>query len=191
MATGSGKTVVMAMLITWHTLNKRASPQDARFSDTFLIVTPGITIRDRLRVLLPNDPESYYRQRDIIPAQFQEQLGQAKILITNYHSFQLREKVATGKITKQILANGQQSPFTETPDQMVRRVCRGLSTKKNIIVLNDEAHHCYRRKPDAEIEKLTGDDRIEAKNRDEEARIWISGIEAVKAKIGVKAIYDL
>ncbi len=191
MATGSGKTVVMAMLIAWHTLNKRANPQDARFSDTFLIVTPGITIRDRLRVLLPNDPESYYRQRDIIPSQFQDQLGQAKILITNYHSFQLREKVATGKITKQILANGLPSPFTEAPDQMVRRVCRELSTKKNIIVLNDEAHHCYRRKPDAEIEKLTGDDRIEAKDRDEEARIWVSGIEAVKKKIGVKAIYDL
>ena len=74
---------------------------------------------------------------------------------------------------------------------MVRRVCRELGTKKNIVVLNDEAHHCYRRKPDGEDEKLTGDDRIEAEQRDEEARIWISGIEAVKAKIGVKAIYDL
>jgi type III restriction enzyme len=191
MATGAGKTVVMAMLIAWHALNKRANPQDARFSDTFLIVTPGITIRDRLRVLLPNDPENYYRQRDIIPAHLQEQLGQAKIIITNYHAFQLREKVAAGRITKSILANGQPSPFTETPDQMVRRVCRDLSTKKNIIVLNDEAHHCYRRKPDAEEEVLSGDDRIEAQQRDEEARVWISGIEAVKAKIGVKAIYDL
>jgi type III restriction enzyme len=191
MATGSGKTVVMAMLITWQTLNKRANPQDARFSDTFLIVTPGITIRDRLRVLLPNDPENYYRQRDIVPAQLQDQLGHAKITITNYHAFQLREKVAATKITKSILADGQPSPFTESLDQMVRRVCRELSTKKNIIVLNDEAHHCYRRKPDAEDEKLTGDDRIEAKQRDEEARVWISGIEAVRAKIGVKAVYDL
>jgi type III restriction enzyme len=191
MATGSGKTVVMAMLIAWHTLNKHANAQDARFSDTFLVVTPGITIRDRLRVLLPNDPENYYRQRDIVPAQLQEQLGQAKILITNYHAFQLREKIAAGKITKSILANGGPSPFTETPDQMVRRVCRELSTKKNIIILNDEAHHCYRRKPDAEEEALTGDDRKEAEQRDEEARVWISGIEAIKAKIGVKAIYDL
>ncbi|MGI9066682.1 MAG: BPTD_3080 family restriction endonuclease [Pyrinomonadaceae bacterium] len=191
MATGSGKTVVMAMLITWHTLNKRANPQDARFSDTFLVVTPGITIRDRLRVLLPNDPENYYRQRDIVSAQLQNQLGQAKIIITNFHAFQLREKVAAGKITKSILADGQPSPFTETYDQMVRRVCRELSNKKNIIVLNDEAHHCYRRKPDGEDEKLTGDDRVEAKSREEEARIWISGIEAVKSKIGVKAIYDL
>jgi type III restriction enzyme len=130
MATGSGKTVVMAMLIAWHTLNKHANPQDARFSDTFLIVTPGITIRDRLRVLLPNDPGNYYRQRDIVPSQSMEQLGQAKILITNFHAFQLREKVAAGKITKAILADGQTNPFTETPDQMVRRVCRELSTKK-------------------------------------------------------------
>ena len=191
MATGSGKTVVMAMLIAWHTLNKHANPQDARFSDTFLIVTPGITIRDRLRVLWPNDPENYYRQRDVVPAQLQDQLGQAKIIITNFNAFQLHEKVVAGKITKSILADGLPSPFTETPDQMVRRVCRELSTKKNIIILNDEAHHCYRRKPDGEDETLTGDDRVEAKSREKQARIWISGIEAVKAKIGVKAIYDL
>ena len=191
MATGSGKTVVMTMLIAWQTLNKRANPQDARYSDTFLVVTPGITIRDRLRVLLPNDAGNYYSQRDIVPIQLQDQLGQAKIIITNYHAFQLREKVAAGKITKSILADGQPSPFTETPDQMVRRVCRELSTKKNIVILNDEAHHCYRRKPDGEDETLTADERAEAKSREEEARVWISGIEAVKAKIGVKAIYDL
>ena len=106
MATGSGKTVVMAMLIAWQALNKLANPQDARFSDTFLIVTPGITIRDRLRVLLPNDPQNYYRQRDIVPAEPLEQLGQAKILITNYHAFLPREKVAAGKLTKAILAKG-------------------------------------------------------------------------------------
>lgn len=191
MATGSGKTVVMAMLITWHTLNKASYPQDARFANTFLIVTPGITIRDRLRVLLPNDPQNYYRQWDILPAHEMEQLGQAKILITNFHAFGLREKVAAGKLTKSILAQGETSAFTETPDQMVRRVCRELGAKKNILVINDEAHHCYRRKPDSEEEKLTGDERIEAKKREEEARVWISGIEAVKAKMGVKAIYDL
>ncbi len=191
MATGSGKTVVMAMLIAWHTLNKRANPQDSRFSDTFLIVTPGITIRDRLRVLLPNDPDNYYRQRDIVPAQLQDQLGHAKIIITNYHSFQLREKSDGSRLTKELSGQTRTGVNKETPDQMVRRVCRELSAKKNIIVLNDEAHHCYRRKPGGEDETLTGDDRIEAKRRDQEARVWISGIEAVKAKIGVKAIYDL
>ena len=191
MATGTGKTVVMAMLIAWHTINKRANPQDSRFSDTFLIVTPGITIRDRLRVLLPNDPDNYYRLRDIVPAQLFDQLGQAKILITNFHVFRVREKVAAGKITKQLLAADKSHQFTETLDQMVRRACRELGNKKNIIVLNDEAHHCYKRKPEDAAEKLTGDDRVESKLREEEARVWITGIEAVKAKLGVKAIYDL
>lgn len=191
MATGSGKTVVMAMLIAWQTLNKQANPQDVRFSDTFLIVTPGITIRDRLRVLLPNDPDNYYRQRDIVPAQQRDQLAQAKIIITNYHAFQLREKSDAARLTKELSGQTATGVNLETPEQMVRRVCRELNTKKNIVVLNDEAHHCYRRKPDGEDEGLSGEERVEARKRDEEARIWISGVEAVKAKIGVKAIYDL
>jgi len=192
MATGSGKTVVMGMLIAWQSLNKLANPQDARFSDAFLIVTPGITIRDRLRVLLPNDPENYYKQRDLVPADLVEELGKAKLVITNYHSFQLREKVAAGRLTKALLAGGGENPFTETPDQMVRRVCRELGTKKGIVVLNDEAHHCYRRRAGTQDEeKLKGEERREAEKRDEEARIWISGLEAVKHKLGIKAVYDL
>lgn len=193
MATGSGKTVVMAMLIAWQVLNKSTSSQDARFSDTFLIITPGITIKDRLRVLLPNDPQNYYKLHDIVPSDLFPELDKAKMVITNFHAFKMRERVAAGKITKQILKqNNGNNPFSETPDQMVRRVCRELGNKKNIVVINDEAHHCYRRKPDGEAEEdLKGDDRREAEQREEEARIWISGIEAVKAKLGVKVVYDL
>jgi len=192
MATGSGKTVVMAMLIAWHALNKLADPQNALFSDTFLIVTPGITIRDRLRVLLPNDPNNYYRVMDIVPPDVRDELGRAKFIITNFHAFGLRERIAAGRLTKSLLSKGETSPFVETPDQMVRRVCRELGNKKNIIVINDEAHHCYRRKPEEETEeRLTGDERKEAERREEAARVWISGLEAVKAKIGVKMIYDL
>ena len=191
MATGSGKTVVMAMLIAWHVLNKQANPQDARFSDAFLIVTPGITIRDRLRVLLPSDPQDYYQQRDILPLEWMEQLGKAKIIITNFHVFRPRELVSAGKLTRNILTKGQSNSLTETPDQMVRRVCRELGNKKNIIVINDEAHHCYRRRVGGEDIKLVGDERKEAEKREEEARVWISGLEAVKRKIGIKAIYDL
>jgi type III restriction enzyme len=191
MATGSGKTVVMGMLIAWHALNKIANPQDNRFSDTFLIVTPGITIRDRLRVLLPNDPENYYRQRDLLPVYMMDELGQAKIVITNFHAFKPREKISAGKLTKAILTKGENGAFTETPAQMVRRVCRELGNKKQIIVINDEAHHCYRHKPDGEEESLKGDERKEAETREEYARVWISGLEAVRDQIGVKAIYDL
>ncbi len=182
MATGSGKTVVMAMLIAWQALNKLAHPQDSRFSDAFLVVTPGITIRDRLWVLLPNDPETYYRTLDLLPADLLTELGQAKIVITNFHTFKPRERIAAGTLTKRILTHGkEENPFIETPDQMVRRVCRELGNKKNIVVLNDEAHHCYRRRHEGEADepKLTGDERVEAQQREEEARIWISGLEAV------------
>jgi type III restriction enzyme len=193
MATGSGKTVVMAMLIAWQVLNKINDPHNARFSDSFLVVAPGITIRDRLRVLLPNDPDNYYKVLDIVPDHLRSELEKAKIVVTNFHAFLLREKVAAGKLTKSILraGNGKESAFTETPEEMVRRVCRELGNKKNIVVLNDEAHHCYRRKPDGEEEKLSGDERKEAERREEEARVWISGLEAVKKKMGIRAIYDL
>lgn len=191
MATGSGKTVVMAMLIAWQALNKAANPQDARFSDSFLIVTPGITIRDRLRVLLPNDPNNYYRERDILPPDLMAELHKTKIIITNFHTFKPRETASAGKLTKSVLGADKTSAFTETPHQMVRRVCREFGNKKNIIVINDEAHHCYRRKPDAEEEKLSADQKQEVNIREEEARIWISGLEAVKSKIGIKVIYDL
>ncbi len=191
MATGTGKTVVMAMIIAWHTLNKLSNPQDVRFSDTFLIVTPGITIKDRLRVLLPNDPENYYLKRDILPSHLMEQLGKAKILITNFHAFRQRELGDASKLAKAILNKGGGNGFKETPDQMVRRVCRELGNKRNIVVINDEAHHCYRRKPDGVEDILKGEERKEAEKRNEEARIWISGLEAVKAKIGTRAVYDL
>lgn len=197
MATGSGKTVVMAMLVAWHALNKLANPQDPRFSDAFLVVTPGITIRDRLRVLLPNDLNNYYRLHDLIPPDLLPELGKIKLVITNFHAFIQKERISAGKLTKEILNKGDSSPFTETPGQMARRVCRELGNKKNIVVINDEAHHCYRRKPDSANsngnsgEKLTGDERREAEQREEEARIWISGLEAVKAKIGAKVVYDL
>jgi type III restriction enzyme len=192
MATGTGKTAVMAMLIAWHTLNRRAYPGSARFADAFLIVSPGITIRDRLRVLLPSDPNNIYRALDLVPAEALADLGTAKIVITNFHAFKAKERGDAGKLTKTLLTGGKpNSAFTETPAEMVRRVCRELGTRRNIVVLNDEAHHCYRSKPPEPGEKLTGDDRKEAEQREEAARLWINGLEAVHDKLGVKAVYDL
>jgi type III restriction enzyme len=191
MATGAGKTAVMSMIIAWHTLNKLANPQDARFTDTFLVVTPGITIKDRLRVLLPSDPQNYYKELEIVPSDLIGEMGRAKILITNYHAFLRREKGDASRTTKRLLGSEETGAFTESEGEMVRRVCRELGSKKNIIVLNDEAHHCYRRKPDGEEVKLTGEERKEAEARNKQAHMWISGLEAVKRKIGVKTVYDL
>ena len=179
MATGSGKTVVMAMLIVYHTLNKIANPNSTLFADAFLIVTPGVTIRDRLQVLYPEKPENDYKKMNLIPRADYDALCQAKIVITNYHAFQRRKKEELSRIGEKVLGDGAKN-FRETPEEMVARVCRGLGRKKNIIVLNDEAHHCYRPKK-----------KEKSASEEDEARLWINGLEAVKAKLGVKQVYDL
>ena len=101
--------------------------------------------------------------------------------------FKIRKLIETNKLTKEILG----TDFYESPAQMVDRVCREHGSKRNIVVINDEAHHCYRRKPDGEAETLKGEDRAAAEKRNEEARVWISGLEAVRDKIGIRGLYDL
>lgn len=118
-------------------------------------------------------------------------MEQARIVITNFQAFQLRELGEGSPLTKKIATRNKPGVFKETPDQMVRRVCRELGTKRQLVVLNDEAHHCYRHKPGGEEEKLKGEERTDAAQREEEARIWISGLEAVQRKLGIKAVYDL
>jgi type III restriction enzyme len=194
MATGSGKTVVMAMLIAWQALNKLANPQDRRFGDTFLVVTPGITIRDRLRVLLPNDPGNYYQALDLVTPDQLRQLLQANVLVTNFHAFLPRETLQASATTKKLLAGpgGDPDRFKETPDQVVRRVCRAFGSKRNIVVLNDEAHHCYQSADQVgAVEKLTADERAEVAKAKEEARVWLNGLRAVETKIGIRGVYDL
>jgi type III restriction enzyme len=184
----------MAMLIAWHVLNKVAAPQNKLYSKRFLIVTPGITIRDRLRVLLPSDPDNYYRIRDLVPPELRGGLGQAQLVITNYHAFLPREVAASrgvSRLTKDVLnPGGGPSPFTETEGQVVSRVLRDLGGgSQEIVVFNDEAHHCYRGRTDAE--RLTGTDRTEAKERNEEARVWFTGLAAIRRTVGIKTTYDL
>ena len=97
LATGAGKTTVMAMLIAWQTINAVRHPGSKNFTRGFLICTPGLTVRDRLRVLQPNDPDSYYASRELVPKDMLGDLGRAKIVITNYHAFKLRERVSISK----------------------------------------------------------------------------------------------
>ena len=193
MATGSGKTVVMAMLIAWHTLNKLANPQDRRFSDTFLVVTPGITIRDRLAVLLPNLPGNYYRERDLVTEDQLIRLQAARIVITNFHALLRRDRFEGSALTKKLASgpDGDPEEFRETPGEMVRRVCRSFGSKRNIVVLNDEAHHCYQSAAQADGEKLSADERAEVRREAEAARVWLNGLRAVREKLGIREIHDL
>ncbi len=193
MATGAGKTTVMAMLIAWQTVNAVRSPTSSHFSRGFLIVAPGITIKDRLRVLLPNDPENYYRHRDIVPSDMLPEIAKAKIVITNYHAFKRRETMAVSKVGKALLQGRGEAPTTiETEGQMLQRACGELLSMKHVVVINDEAHHCYEERPQGSVEELAdADAKAEAKENKEAARLWLNGIKALKKKVGVRAVYDL
>jgi type III restriction enzyme len=194
LATGAGKTTVMAMLIAWQTVNAARRPQSNRFTRGFLIVAPGITIKDRLRVLQPNDPDSYYASRELVPSDMLDDINRAKIVITNYHAFKLRERTEVSKGTRAAVEGwrGEELDTLETEGQMLQRVMPDLMGMKSILVLNDEAHHCYREKPGTDDKRdLKGDEKKEAQKNNEAARLWISGIEAVNRKLGVARVVDL
>ena len=193
LATGAGKTTVIAMLIAWQTVNAVRYPDSRQFSRGFLIVTPGITIRDRLRVLQPNDPDSYYQSREIVPSDMLSDLDRAKIVITNYHAFKRRERLDISRVGRSLLkGRGPDLDTVETEGQMLQRVMPDLMGMKHIVVLNDEAHHCYReRAQNDDLTDLKGEDKDEAKKNNEAARLWISGIETVKHKLSVRVVYDL
>ncbi len=192
LATGAGKTTVMAMLIAWQTINAIRYPNSKRFTRGFLVVTPGLTIRDRLRVLQPNDPDAYYKSRELLPSDMLSDIGRAKIVITNYHAFKLRERLELSKGGRSLLqGRGEALQTLETEGQMLQRVMPDLMGLKNIMVLNDEAHHCYREKPGGDEDDLKGDDKKEAEKNNEAARLWISGLETLNRHQGVARVVDL
>ena len=193
LATGAGKTTVMAMLIAWQTINAVRRSRSRRFTRGFLVVTPGVTIKDRLRVLQPNDPDSYYKSRELVPSDMLPDLEKAKIVITNYHAFKLRERLELSKGGRSLLQGRNDALNTlESEGQMLQRVMPELMGVGNILVLNDEAHHCYREKPGEKLEDaLSGDERKEAKKNTEAARLWISGLETVGNKLGINRVLDL
>jgi type III restriction enzyme len=194
LATGAGKTTVMAMLIAWQTINAVRRPGSKQFTRGFLICAPGLTIKDRLRVLQPNDPDSYYASRELVPGDMLDDINRAKIVITNYHAFKLKERVEISKGGRQLLQGrgGEELDTKETEGQMLQRVMPDLMGMKNILAINDEAHHCYREKPKEEDdEELKGDEKKEAEKNSEAARLWISGLEAVNRQLGLSRVIDL
>ncbi len=194
LATGAGKTTVMAMLIAWQTVNAVRHPGSRRFTRGFLVVTPGVTVRERLRVLQPNDPDSYYQARELVPQDMLPDLQRAAIVIANYHAFIRREDMALARGSRMLLqGHGPALQTQETEGQMLQRVLPELMGMKRILAFNDEGHHCYRERPAEEAEEsdLKGEERDEAKRNQEAARVWISGLEAVHAKLGLSRVIDL
>ena len=183
----------MAMLIARQTINAVRRPGSRRFTRGFLVVTSGVTIRDRLRVFQPNDPDSYYASRERVPNDMLRDLERAKMVVTNYHAFLRRETLPLSKGGRALLQGpgpALRTKETRRADAAARHA--GLMSMKRILVLNDEAYHWYRKKPAEEGEEgpLKGDDRKEAERNREVARVWISGLEAVQRKLGLQRVID-
>ena len=145
-------------------------------------------------MLKPSHPDNYYAGRELVPSDMLLDLGQARIVITNYHAFRRREEPLS-KVHKGLLQGRDPEPIdtTETAGAMLKRACEDLLTFKSVVVINDEAHHCYRRRVDDQDNEapIAVEDREEARRNSEAARLWISGLEALKRKVGVRTVYDL
>jgi type III restriction enzyme len=197
MATGSGKTVVMAALILYHYINRQEYRQDTRFCDYFLMVAPGITIKDRLGVLFvdttpnnKNEANDYYHQRDLVPPKYERLLDglNAKLVITNYHSFEPRTLQGNKRspMDGKKGANGKKQEAKEEPAQVIKRLLKNFKQGSRLLLLNDEAHHCYL---PLEEGKNTDDENTADENA--RAAIWFSGLREIAKRYQLRNVYDL
>ena len=177
MATGTGKTIVMAMVIAWQSLNKINYPTKKGFAKDFLLVAPNLTVRSRLSVLIPSGNENYYDVFNVVPLGLREQLRQAKVIIRNWHAlaWDTDEKLAKKRSVDKRGAKSDEA--------YAREVLGELANSKNFIVINDEAHHAWRIPAGA---KLSRDEKKDA----EEATIWIGGLDRLHTARGIQTVYD-
>ncbi|HLV81863.1 MAG TPA: DEAD/DEAH box helicase family protein, partial [Chthonomonadaceae bacterium] len=185
LATGSGKTVVMAMLITWAFCNRGRTPSDTRFPKAALVCCPNLTIKERLGVLRPDAAgEDYFTQFDMVAPQYRDLLGIGKVLVTNWHAFAPESPHEEGGKSYGVVNKGE-----EDDETFARNRLGDLADMGPILVLNDEAHHAYR--PAPLQEKLAGEEATEAKKEREEATVWIQGLDRLNKAVGIQCCIDL
>ena len=187
MATGSGKTVVMAMLIAWAFCNRGQLPSDERFPYAALVVCPNLTIRERLQVLRPDNPASYYDEFDLVPTNLRRFLNSGKVLITNWHQFAPESEHSEGGRSYAVVNKGP-----ESADAFAQRVLGDLYGRGPVMALNDEGHHAYRPlSADVDVKGLSADERREARSQNEEATIWVQGLDKINQATGIRLCVDL
>lgn len=181
MATGTGKTIVMAMVIAWHILNKVANPQDARFSKNVLVVAPGLTVKKRLAVLEPAGAGNYYEAFDIVPSTLLDKLRQGRVLVRNWHALAWESEEQIKK-RKSVDKRGAKSDEAYT-----REVLGEMANAHNLLVINDEAHHAWRVNWEAEGKYLRQRD---LKDSAQEATVWVGGLDRLHRSRGILTCYD-
>ena len=181
MATGAGKTIVMAMAIAWHILNKVSYPQDTRFSKNVLVVAPGLTVKSRLSVLYPSDPDNYYESFRIVPSSLLDKLRQGRVMVRNWHAliWDSEEQVAR---KRSVDKRGVKSDEAYT-----REVLGEMAGAHNLLIINDEAHHAWR----ANVEAIGKYLRMrDMKDSAQEATIWVGGLDRIHKSRGILSCYD-
>jgi len=178
MVTGSGKTIVMSMLIAWQILNKVANGKDTRFSKNVSVVAPGLTVRSRLSVLNPFDKDNYYEEFNIVPSGLMETLRQGKVKIINWHTLSLDTEERLKK-KKTVDKRGAKSD-----EAYVREVIGDMASATNLIVINDEAHHAWRIPAENKIKGVKKEDI-------EESTVWVGGLDRIKRARGFIRCFDL
>jgi type III restriction enzyme len=184
MATGSGKTVVMAMVAAWTLCNRGRTPSDDRFPAAILIVCPNLTVKERLQVLRPDVAGNYYDTFGIVPSKLRPHMRADRVVVTNWHAFAPESPHSDGGKNFAVVDKGE-----EGPEAFTRRILKELGGLGQILVLNDEGHHCYRPKPPAE--PLIGEEAKAAKEDREEATVWISGLDRINQGSGIRFCVDL
>ena len=179
LCTGGGKTAVMAMLIAWMVCNKVTYPQDKRFAKSVLIVAPGLTVKSRLQVLQTGGADNYYAQFNIVPVSLMDKLHQGKVLIINWQMLSWDTEEAIAK-RKSVDKRGAKSDEAYT-----REILGDMANAQNILVINDEAHHAWRKNPEVKV-KMTK----EGKEAEQEATVWVSGLDRINRSRGILTCYD-
>jgi type III restriction enzyme len=182
MATGSGKTVVMSMLIAWTLCNRGRKPNDERFPAAVLVVCPNLTVKERLQVLRPERDDNYYEAFDLVPTSLIPEMKKGKVLLENWHQFAPESPHAEGGKTYAVVNKGE-----ESAQAFARRVLGDLYDRGPLMVLNDEAHHAYRPAPIPDDAPLTAEERAER----EEATVWIDGLDRINQGLGIRLCVDL
>lgn len=177
MGTGTGKTVVMAMLIAWQIINKTTYPQDPRFSKSVFVVAPGLTVKKRLEVLKHSETNNYYEEFAIIPLGMMDKLRQGKILIRNWHTLKWDTEEQIAK-KRSVDKRGAMSD-----EAYIRMVLGDMANNRNIVVINDEAHHAWRIPAESKVKGVKKEDI-------EEATIWVSGLDRIHRTRGILTCYD-
>ena len=176
MATGTGKTLAMAMVIAWQGVRERRGAE-------VLVIAPNLTVKERLRELDPETPAGKRTYDALLPPHLRGRFS-ARVSILNYQKFRRGDRLfvdgakdTATKAAKDLLRRGRRGAakqWEETPAQMLSRLLRAHRGARQLLVLNDEGHHCYR--PVPQQKKGTAEER----EWEEGAALWFNALRSLR-----------